>query len=167
MGTGAGPAVSDQQDDQQDDQTQASFRRLDIELGAAAVVGLLFAVAMGVIAFAMTVTYRNPWTLVGAVGVGALVVTVKLFARTSRLRRLATVATEQIALIAVIGVLCLAVIDDVPWMDHEEITTTSDHGIIDGYVLETAPGFVHILTAHDRQVIILPADQVTGRTIVG
>ncbi len=126
---------------------------------------ILAAVAFGVIAFTMTVTYRNPWTLVGAAGFGLIMVLIRLFARDGRLRRWALAATGQIALIASVGVLVVAVVDDVPWMAQERITTTSEHGTFDGYVLEAAPGFVHILT-HDRKVLILPSSSVTAREIL-
>ncbi|MFT3662727.1 MAG: hypothetical protein QM809_15500 [Gordonia sp. (in: high G+C Gram-positive bacteria)] len=126
---------------------------------------ILAAVAFGVIAFAMTVTYRNPWTLIGAVGVGVLLVLVRLFASEGRARRLAIAVTGQIAVIASVGILFLAVVDDDPWLAHERITTTSGYGTFDGYVLEATPGFVHVLT-HDRKVIILPSNTVTGREIL-
>lgn len=126
---------------------------------------ILGAVALAVIAFAMTVTYRNPWTLLGAVGVGAVLVLIRVFARSPRLRRAVSVVTGRIALITVVGVLALAVVDDEPWMARERITTTGDHGVIDGYVLEAEPGFLHILTG-DREVLIIPAGEVTGRVIL-
>lgn len=120
---------------------------------------ILAAVVLTVIAFAMTVTYRNLWTILGVLGVGALAVAIRLFSR-GRLRRWSTTVLSQLAAIALIGVVLLAVLDDVPWMSEEEITTTS--GPITGYVLEEAPGFLHVLTA-DRDVLIIPTSHVRAR----
>lgn len=129
--------------------------------GSLAVTTLLAALVLAVIAVAMTVTYRNPWTLLGAVAVGAAVAGVRLFAHNARLREFADALTGRIALIAGIGVLLLAVLDDTPWTEREQIVTKT--GVLTGYVLDEAPGFLHVLT-DGRAVLIIPTADVAART---
>lgn len=124
---------------------------------------VLAVVALGVVAFAMTVTYRNPWTLIGAAAFGAVLAPIRMFVHAGVLRRFALGAITQIALVAGIGILVLAAVDDHPWMSEERITTT--HSVLNGWVLDEAPGFVHVLTA-DRDVIILPTSDVTDRELI-
>lgn len=140
------------------------FWPLPEQRGRIEISTILSAVVLAVIAFTMTVTYRSPWTLVGAVAFGAVLAAIRRFARSGELRRFALAATGRIALIAGIGILVLAVVDDEPWMGEEHITTTT-RGTFDGYVLEESPGFLHILTA-DRAVLVLPSSTVTRRELI-
>ncbi|MFT3714947.1 MAG: hypothetical protein QM774_03095 [Gordonia sp. (in: high G+C Gram-positive bacteria)] len=132
--------------------------------GQITVSNVLAVVALAVVAFAMTYTYRNPWTLVGAAAFGLVLVLIRVFVHAGVLRRFAVGAITQIALIAGIGILVLAAVDDHPWMSEERIATTT-HGTIDGWVLDEAPGFVHVLTA-DRDVLILPTGDITDRRLL-
>ena len=74
--------------------------------------------------------------------------------RRAGLRRMRAVAT---------GLLVLAAVNDAPWMGEELIHT--DSGVIDGFVLEAGPGFLHVLT-HDREVVIVPDSEVHSRELV-
>ncbi|MFT4088356.1 MAG: hypothetical protein QM658_14625 [Gordonia sp. (in: high G+C Gram-positive bacteria)] len=124
---------------------------------------ILSAVTLVAIAYAMTMTYRTPWTLVATTAVGLVLTVIRLFARHGA-RRFVAAMTGQIAVIAAAAALLLAAVDDEPWMDEEHITTT-DRGVIDGYVLDAEPGFLHVLTV-DRRVIIVPTKNVLERDLV-
>lgn len=65
----------------------------------------------------------------------------------------------------VLGVLLLVVAATIetPWVEHEEIVTKE--GVIDGYVLDSDPGFLKIMT-QDREMIIVPDSDVVSRTLV-
>lgn len=130
--------------------------------GQLAISTVLAAAVLIAVAFAMTVTYRNPWTLIGIAAMAALFVLLRLFAH-GRLHRVVNLIGERIALIAILGILVLAAVNDTPWMGEEQITTRD--AVIDGYVLEEAPGFLHVLT-EDREVLIVPTDDVVARRLI-
>ncbi|GAA3959637.1 hypothetical protein [Gordonia caeni] len=132
--------------------------------GTLQIAMILAAVLLSVTAFAMTITYRNPWTLLGAAGMGVVFALIRLGAAEGRLNGLSRLLADRVALIAAVGVLLLAAFDSSPWMVKEQITTTTQ-GTFDGYVLEEAPGFLHILTA-DREIVILPSGDVTQRRLL-
>lgn len=129
--------------------------------GQLAFTTLLAALVLVTIAVAMTVTYANPWTLLGAAAFGAVMIAIRVFAHNTCLRQLADMLTGRIALIAGLCVLLLAVLDDTPWTIREQIVT--DRAVLTGYVLEESPGFLHVLT-DDRDVLIIPTVDVTART---
>ncbi|WP_129587547.1 hypothetical protein [Actinomyces minihominis] len=65
------------------------------------------------------------------------------------------------------GALALALVSiaatiDTPWVSEEYIETTD--GIINGYVLETEPGFVKILS-EQREILFIPDEDVISRTL--
>ncbi|GLZ79527.1 hypothetical protein Afil01_43340 [Actinorhabdospora filicis] len=70
-------------------------------------------------------------------------------------------------LVAQVGAITLAVvlvgaavIHD-PWVSLERIDTA--HGTLYGYVLDTPPGYLKVLTAGRRELVILETSAVTGR----
>lgn len=131
--------------------------------GTVSVDLILSAVLLVTIAISMTVTFDNPWTLVGAAVFGLLITTARLWwRRTGVIADLVVSLTRRLGMIAAGAVLILAAVNDAPWVSEERIHT--DHGVIDGYVLEAEPGFLHVLT-ENRDVIIIPDSTVSEREI--
>ena len=130
--------------------------------GPVTVSSIMGAVLLVTIAVSLTVTFGNPWTILGAAAVGAVLVGLRLWRRSGRVHDLLRALLHRIGLLAVGAILLLAVVNDAPWMGREQISTRD--GVIDGYVLEASPGFLHVLT-DDRDVIIVPDAQVTGREL--
>ena len=64
-----------------------------------------------------------------------------------------------------IGVALLAVAStvDTPWVEREQIVLQEE--TIYGYVLDSYPGFLKIMT-DDREILITPDSDVVSRTIM-
>ncbi len=135
----------------------------DRHRGTITVSTVLGAVTLATIALSMTVTFHNPWTLIGALVVGLLFVALRLWSRRGTVHDLLIRASRRVWLLTAAGVLVLAAVNDAPWMGEELIHT--DSGVIDGFVLEAEPGFLHVLT-HDREVVIVPDSEVHSRELV-
>ncbi len=63
--------------------------------------------------------------------------------------------------ILALSLVLIAATIDTPWVAEEYIETTD--GIINGYVLETEPGFVKIMS-EQREILIVPDEDVISRT---
>lgn len=75
-------------------------------------------------------------------------------------QRVPTVAT--LALIAMLGWIAVAT-SDRPWLPPEDVTTT-EYGILTGYVLDDSSGLL-LLKESDRAVLRIPEDEVSKRTV--
>ena len=69
----------------------------------------------------------------------------------------------HIGLLFGLALVALASTLDTPWLDRERIVT--DEQTIFGYVLDTNPGFLKIMT-EDRNILIIPDDDVVSRTVM-
>ena len=130
--------------------------------GTLQVTTVLALIVLAVITVTLSLTFGNVWTLLGAVAFCGIVVAMRMIFHRGALHDAILAVTRRTALIAAAGVLALAAFNDAPWMSAEQITT--DDGIIDGYVLEAEPGFLHVLT-EEREVLIVPDAEVRDRRL--
>ncbi|GAA4661637.1 hypothetical protein [Gordonia humi] len=135
----------------------------DVHRGTITLSTILTVVLLVTMAVSMTITFDNPWTIVGAVAVFAVIIVLRGWWRTGLVHDVLVTVSRRAGLIVAVGVLVLAAVNDAPWMGQERIRT--DDGVIDGYVLEAEPGFLHVLTT-DRDVIIVPDSAVVDRELV-
>ncbi|QRY63848.1 hypothetical protein JVX90_06475 [Gordonia sp. PDNC005] len=136
---------------------------MDRHRGTITVSIVLGAVTLLTMALSMTVTFGNLWTPLGAAAVGIVVSVMRLWWRTGAVHDVLLRISRRVSMLAAAGVLILAAVNDVPWMGAERIET--DEGVVEGYVLEAEPGFLHVLT-DDREVVILPDSSVHTRELV-
>ncbi|WP_149361064.1 hypothetical protein [Lolliginicoccus suaedae] len=106
-------------------------------------------------------TYQQWWLLAITAAVTLLLLVLHRAQQHGRLHRAGTLILHRAWLITGLLVLMLAAIVRTPWVPLEHITLTDRTE--DGYVMETSPGFLKILTADDRDFIIIPTDEVTAR----
>ncbi|ALG84554.1 hypothetical protein [Gordonia phthalatica] len=130
--------------------------------GTLQVTTILSLIVLIVITVTLSTTFGNVWTLVGAAGFCVIVVSLRMVLHRGVLHDAILAVTRKTALIAAAGLLALAAFNDAPWMSAEQITT--DNGVIDGYILEAEPGFLHVLT-EERDVIIVPDSEVQDRRL--
>ncbi|GEE02496.1 hypothetical protein nbrc107696_29420 [Gordonia spumicola] len=136
---------------------------MDKHRGTITVSSVLGSVTLITMAISMTVTFGNPWTVVGAAAVGAAVIGMRLWWRTGVVHDTLLRLSRRVGVLTATGLLILAAVNDVPWMGEERIHT--DTGVVEGYVLDAQPGFLHVLT-HDREVVIIPDADVHSRELV-
>ena len=116
----------------------------------------------------MFVLYRSEkiwWPfIVGLLLAAALLITSRVYRANAEAREFFSLVGKHVGRVVVVALMFLAVFVTTPWMPHETIVT--DDGKITGYVLESSPGFLRVLT-DDREVLILPDGEVTSRTDSG
>lgn len=120
-------------------------------------------VALVVTAYVLTRTLGYWWVLASAVILAlGLIVSSRLAKKKGWSRGLARIGTH---LGIVVGVLLLVVATTIetPWVE-EELIETKDESFY-GYVLDSDPGFLKIMTV-DREIVIMPDSNVISRTIV-
>lgn len=101
------------------------------------------------------------WTVIAPVAITVALVIVFLIVHKRGGRGWMTRLGKHAGSILVLAILFLAVTVKTPWSPEETIET--DSGTIKGYVLETTPGFVRVLTV-DREVKILNDSEIKRRT---
>ncbi len=79
--------------------------------------------------------------------------------------RVLRLAVERVGLLSVVVLLVAAATSRTPWVPKERIETTS--GVLTGWVLATDPGFLKVLDADGRHLLILRAGEVRGREELG
>ncbi|MBD8506121.1 hypothetical protein HT102_06460 [Hoyosella sp. G463] len=109
----------------------------------------------------LLVTYQQWWLLAITAAVTLTLVGLHRWRRHGRLHQAGTLLLRRAWLITGLLVLVLAALVRTPWVPLEHITLTDRTE--DGYVMETSPGFLKILTAEDREFLIIPTDEVTAR----
>ena len=135
----------------------------DRHRGSISVATVLATVVLATIAVSTTISFDNLWTITGAVVFGAVLVGVRLIWRHGLVREAIVRLTHRAWLVGGIGLLAISAVNDVPWMGFEHIRTGDT--VVEGYVLEAEPGFLHVLTT-DRRVVIIPSATVTGRELL-
>lgn len=75
--------------------------------------------------------------------------------------RVARWLIARVGLVTVGVLLVGAAVMHTPWVSLERIETA--HGTLYGYVLDTPPGYLKVLTAGERELVILETATVTGR----
>lgn len=120
-------------------------------------------VALIATAYVLTRTFDLWWIFATAAVLTIVFVT---FAKVSRAHQwhlhLSKVGTH-LGIVVGIALLIVAATIDTPWMEQERIDTKTE--LINGYVLEASPGFLKVMTV-EREILILPDSEVTGREIV-
>ncbi|MCU4295587.1 hypothetical protein D3I60_00565 [Brevibacterium permense] len=124
---------------------------------------LLFPAALLAASVTWLLSFRSLWFVVGALGVGILVVLLRLLWREGVGHDLVGRLLRRLGIASVVGFLVLAVFVDTPWMAHEEITV--DGQTHTGYVLTAEAGFIRVLT-DEREVLIISSSAITGRGIL-
>lgn len=127
------------------------------------ILRLVFAAVLGAITVSLISTRGAWWLPAGAVIIFAMLVGLRMAWRRSAADRALQELLKRAGLLATIGALALAAIISTPWEARERIETTN--GTIEGYVLETPSGYLKVLTADDRQLIILTGSEIVSRTI--
>jgi lysylphosphatidylglycerol synthetase-like protein (DUF2156 family) len=124
--------------------------------------GWLLLVVLVAMLVSHVLTYRNWWVPAGAVVLAIVLVLVERAHRHPRLRDPITFLLRRSG-VAVVGVaLVVAAVVATPWVPLERLETSS--GTADFYVLDTSPGFVKVLSAHEREFKILLERDVLSRT---
>ncbi|WP_141923051.1 hypothetical protein [Haloactinospora alba] len=126
---------------------------------------LLLVAPLGAVMVALVSTFHMWWLLLVVVLVAAVVVGARLTWRTGRSHNVVLAVFRSFTLSSVIAVLALAVLVQTPWMGLERIDTKS-RGVIVGYVFDTEPGFIKVLTEEEREFTILTTTDVVSRTLV-
>lgn len=120
-------------------------------------------VGMVTIVYVLVRTFDMWWpAIVATVLTVALLAIAALWTR-GKGRPLLARLGKPVGLFLAAAFLALAVSIETPWMSRERIETEGQ--TFYGYVLETNPGFLKILT-DDREVLIMPDEDVLSRTIM-
>lgn len=124
---------------------------------------LLLATCLAV-SLALVSTMRE-WWLPSAIVVATLVlILIRHYWLSGRANRIWVALAHGTGRLAVAAAFVLAVGVDAPWVAREHVVTDSQ--TIDGYVLQTQPGFLKILTAKQRNFMIIESGSVKSRTVV-
>lgn len=123
---------------------------------------VLLVAALTVSAFAIVKTFGYWWMPVGIVAIGAVIAFHELLKRQGRSRDMVLVAVGRVGTVALIALLALAAFVRTPWTPEERIVTK--FGDIVGYVLDTEPGYLKVLTSEGREMVIVVSSDVESRT---
>lgn len=124
-------------------------------------LGWLLIVA--VYAVALVWTYRLWWVPAGAAAVGAALTALLAMRRRDRGGQLADWLVRRVGVVTVLAALVVAATVHTPWTPLERITTTTT-GPVEGYVLDTTPGFLKVLLRDEHDFVIVDTADVTSRT---
>ncbi|AEF41155.1 hypothetical protein [Hoyosella subflava] len=125
----------------------------------------LVLLAVLVTAFVSLIATHHLWWLVAvAIAIGFVVALLELMRHHDRLHEAGVFLLHRIGLVTGAFLLALAALVTTPWVPLEEITLTDE--TIRGYVMETSPGFLKILTEADREFLIIPSGEVEARAEV-
>lgn len=127
-----------------------------------AVGSLLLLIALVVIV-AHLVTFRSWWLLLLLGAFCGLFFAIGHGVRAGgRVRRATLWASRHLSALAVLALLLGAATLRTPWVPMERIEL-HDGQKVTGYVMATDPGFLKLLTEHDRKLIILRDEDVISR----
>ncbi len=122
---------------------------------------VLLATLALVILAALTVSFQLWWLPFAALAVFALLALIRRLPQRQGLRRAATAVIARVGLVSGVAVLLIAATVQTPWVPREQITTAD--GTMTGFVLSVDPGFLNILTADHRFVILNSGDVVSRK----
>lgn len=131
--------------------------------GTPTLSGILAAIALITVAVVWVRTFDSWWVVIGAVVLGGVLLTARLIWRRGTGRRLVVATMRSAGVVAVVGLLGLAVVIDTPWMSKERLD--AGNGPIEGWVFEVQPGFVKLLT-EEREVLVLFTGDIEERTLI-
>ncbi|GGC52959.1 hypothetical protein IEU95_10320 [Hoyosella rhizosphaerae] len=124
---------------------------------------VLLAVVTAALA-SLLATYRSWWLLVTMLLATAVVALLERLRHNDQLHQAAVFVLHRVWLIASGMLLILAAIVSTPWVPLEQIDLLE--GDVRGYVMETSPGFLKILTETEREFLIIPTTEVISRVEV-
>ena len=124
---------------------------------------LLLIAVFGSVAISLVLTMRDWWFPIGAIVIATVLVCVRLLWRPGAALDAVLKPIRSVGMITIAGILLLATTVTTPWPPHERIETTN--GIVDGYVLQTPSGFLKVLIADTREVVILRSSDVISRKV--
>lgn len=130
-------------------------------LGAQSLVAWLIVVTFLAALIVLVRSFSMWWPIVAVVVLTIAVLSMAMLYHHGRVHRWLEIVKRGAGLIAALGILVLATFVDTPWMPREEITLKSG-SVVEGYVLEDAPGFVTVLT-DDHQVDIYSDAEIVAR----
>ncbi|GAA1324062.1 hypothetical protein ACFSWE_13935 [Leucobacter albus] len=131
--------------------------------GTPSLSGVLAAIALVTVAVVWVRTFNSWWVVIGAAVLAALLAAARLIWRRGVGRTVVIGVLRSAGVLAVVGLLGLAVVVDTPWMSKERLATAD--GPLDGWVLEVQPGFVKLLT-EERDVHVLLTGDIVERELV-
>lgn len=123
--------------------------------------GILLAATVIASAAALVSTAHAWWVLVGAGVVAVALVLVRLFWHHGPVYRAVTFIARRIGAIALLAALLLAAVVRTPWVPLERIELADE--TVTGYVMASDPGFLKILTADERELLIVADTDVEHR----
>lgn len=125
----------------------------------------LLAVTMMAASFTLVISAPAWWLLVGAAVVAASIVFVRLVRHRGRVHAIVFFLLRRVGVMALLGALVLAAVVQTPWVPLERIET--EDGPLTGYVMASDPGFLKVLTEHERELLILVESTVVSREETG
>ena len=121
----------------------------------------LLAATMVAASGALISTAHAWWVLAGASTVAVILILARLFWHHGPVHRIVRFASRRIGAIAVLAALLLAAVVRTPWVPLEHIEIGDER--VTGYVMSSEPGFLKILPADDRELLIVADTAVTHR----
>lgn len=131
--------------------------------GTLSLSGVLAAIALVTVAVVWVRTFNSWWVVIGALVLGGILLAARLIWRRGIGRRIVLGVLRSAGVLAVVGLLGLAVTVDTPWMSKERLD--AGEGAFEGWVLEVQPGFVKVLT-EERDVLVLFTGDIVERELV-
>ena len=114
-------------------------------------------------AYVLTRTLHMWWVIVWSVALTALLILVSKLAKRKGWRRQVARLGTHVGIVIGVALLAVASTVDTPWVEREQIVLQEE--TIYGYVLDSDPGFLKIMT-DDREILITPDSDVVSRTIM-
>lgn len=131
--------------------------------GTLSLSGVLAAIALVTVAVVWVRTFSSWWVVIGALVLGGILLAARLIWRRGVGRRIVLGVLRSAGVLAVVGLLGLAVAVDTPWMSKERID--AGEGAFEGWVLEVQPGFVKVLT-EEREVLVVFTGDIVERELI-
>lgn len=122
-----------------------------------------FILAMVATVYVLIRTFQMWWALATVLILTAILIGLSMIWKKGRGHKALSRLGKHVGLLLLAGLIILSVTVDTPWMSKERIVV--NEGTIYGYVLQADPGFLKILT-EDREVLILPDEDVVSRTLI-
>lgn len=110
---------------------------------------------------ALVLTYRAWWLPGGALVIGALLALALRTRERGTGRTAALWVMRSVGPLTVLAALVVAATVRTPWVPLERIATAG--GVVEGYVLETPPGFLKVLRRDERAIVVVETSGVTSR----
>ncbi len=141
----------------------AAFDLIRLRARSGSVLGqMLLVVVLVVTAIALLKTFGYLWLPAATLIVFGLIAVHERVRRTPGERDILLIVVKRVGAMALVALLVLAAAVRTPWTPEEKITTKS--GVMTGYVLSAEPGFLKVLTADTRELVIVPSGDVGSRT---